>query len=455
MIDIVIIVRRVNLIIDVVTTIVIVTIVRVALTVLLRLDIINSNRSEFIRLLSDTDLLLAMVPSLDVTSKSHKISILTFDISKLDSFSSEAHHTEHKRFQNPYSEHDDRTEDRDEEDERRSEEEPSPRHYHHHRRSRSPPRDDYIPYHPYPYYHHHREPEPVYSNQRGGYQRPNMYNEHYNYHPPSEYMMGPGGPSMPIKTQINQMLHQHPHNYNQMTTSNITFNSQGVEIETQPRMLSYKEFTASQLDPGDPANKYDTARQSKYNQYKEAFRAEQIRTFFESHKHEDWFRSRYHPVESGKRKAELNKVYKRRLSVFKRLADRYLNDGEVELCAGDDQKLRLGLHRFMDACLVALEGGGDQELDELDSIYLPSHKRKRQKLDGRKSKKAREDSSSEDEDGRVEEPEEGEEESDMPVSSSIGGIPVSITPTIPKKTQSIFFKHLPCHVTKSDLEKVR
>jgi hypothetical protein len=212
-----------------------------------------------------------------------------------------------------------------------------------------------------------------------------------------------------------------------------------TQFQTQPRMLSFREFNATMLDPMDRSNKIDQVRQARYNQYKEAFRAEQTRIFFEAHKDEDWFRLRYHPSEAAGRKTEQRRVIQKRLRIFRELQPRYTN---MALSASDEVQLK-SLYKFLDACLIKLEDGDDRDLSILEQIY--NEKGESGEKNRAQDRKSMKKSSSKDSDGESSD-EEGklnDEQSDK-----------SEKLTIPKKTQSIFFKHLPVNVTRQDMENV-
>uniref|UniRef100_A0A4W4H3R7 Arsenite-resistance protein 2 n=1 Tax=Electrophorus electricus TaxID=8005 RepID=A0A4W4H3R7_ELEEL len=78
-----------------------------------------------------------------------------------------------------------------------------------------------------------------------------------------------------------------------------------------PVMKSFKEFLLSLDDSVD-----ETESVKRYNEYKIDFRRQQMQDFFLAHKDEEWFRSKYHPDEAGKRKADAHAALQNRLSVF-------------------------------------------------------------------------------------------------------------------------------------------
>ena len=61
-------------------------------------------------------------------------------------------------------------------------------------------------------------------------------------------------------------------------------NSSETDFPTQPPMLSFKHFLATQDD-----NITDAESIQKYNKYKLDFKKEQIKEFFAQHKDEEWY----------------------------------------------------------------------------------------------------------------------------------------------------------------------
>uniref|UniRef100_A0A8C8EJ80 Serrate RNA effector molecule homolog n=1 Tax=Oncorhynchus tshawytscha TaxID=74940 RepID=A0A8C8EJ80_ONCTS len=78
-----------------------------------------------------------------------------------------------------------------------------------------------------------------------------------------------------------------------------------------PVMKSFKEFLLSLDDSVD-----ETEAVKRYNEYKIDFRRQQMQDFFLAHKDEEWFRSKYHPDEAGRRKAESHNALQNRLNVY-------------------------------------------------------------------------------------------------------------------------------------------
>ncbi|RWS06313.1 serrate RNA effector molecule-like isoform X1 [Dinothrombium tinctorium] len=128
---------------------------------------------------------------------------------------------------------------------------------------------------------------------------------------------------------------------------------------TQPAMMTFKQFIAGLDDSVD-----DQESSKKYNEYKMDFKRQQIDAFFRAHKDEEWFRSRYHPEECGKRKAEFANSLKNRLRVFLDLFE----SGLIDSVSIDVEKSEQ-ITRLLDAAVIKLEGGTDFDLKALDENF--------------------------------------------------------------------------------------
>uniref|UniRef100_A0A8C5F9T0 Serrate RNA effector molecule homolog n=1 Tax=Gadus morhua TaxID=8049 RepID=A0A8C5F9T0_GADMO len=78
-----------------------------------------------------------------------------------------------------------------------------------------------------------------------------------------------------------------------------------------PIMKSFKEFLVSLDDSVD-----ETDAVKHYNEYKIDYRRQQMQDFFLTHKDEEWFRSKYHPVEMERLAVESRGSLQNRLNVF-------------------------------------------------------------------------------------------------------------------------------------------
>ncbi|XP_039888732.1 serrate RNA effector molecule homolog isoform X2 [Simochromis diagramma] len=126
-----------------------------------------------------------------------------------------------------------------------------------------------------------------------------------------------------------------------------------------PIMKSFKEFLLSLDDSVD-----ETEAVKRYNEYKIDFRRQQMQDFFLAHKDEEWFRSKYHPDEARRLKAEAQRALHNRLNVFIFLMENGWFDN-VSL----DIEQTPAIIKVLDAAVIKMEGGTDHDLRILD---LPS-----------------------------------------------------------------------------------
>jgi hypothetical protein len=318
----------------------------------------------------------------------------------------------------------------------------------------------------------------------------------------------------------NQYMHQQmlsmQQQHQSFSNERNFFNNNEFDGQTQPQMLSFKQFMSGlQAESNNMQISQETGIK-RYNDYKNSFRREQINLFFAVHKNEDWFKCRYHPDDSAKRKDEQRDAIKRRLSIFTSLIENYSQHFDLSLDMSDD-KDRQNLYKFLDACIIKLEGGTDSDLDILEKIYIPSgliskneNEKKNEENDENKKNKVSDDESGmgsndnsdeeEDDDDdkdnknqdskfdrkkkgkkkkivkikevssiekndKTEETsskseEERESLAEVATVTEVKKEEISVlksnkeTIVIPQKTQSIFFKHLPVNVTRQDLEEV-
>ncbi|XP_074467457.1 serrate RNA effector molecule homolog isoform X1 [Sebastes fasciatus] len=126
-----------------------------------------------------------------------------------------------------------------------------------------------------------------------------------------------------------------------------------------PIMKSFKEFLLSLDDSVD-----ETEAVKRYNEYKIDFRRQQMQDFFLAHKDEEWFRSKYHPDEANRLKAEAQTALHNRLNVFMFLKE----NGWFDTVSLDIEQTTV-IIKVLDAAVIKMEGGTDHDLRILD---LPS-----------------------------------------------------------------------------------
>ncbi|UYV66305.1 SRRT [Cordylochernes scorpioides] len=178
---------------------------------------------------------------------------------------------------------------------------------------------------------------------------------------------------------------------------------------TQPPMMTFKQFLNSQDDTID-----DQEAVKKYGEYKLEFKKQQISEFFLSHKEEEWFKSKYHPEEYGKRKAEQKSSQKKRLEVFMEL----MNKGWLDNFSLDGEKSDKIL-RFLDA---GSRAGSDDEGPKPEAPEKGDKKEEGEKKE-----------------------ENGEEDEEEPKEPK---------PRPLHKTQSIFLRNLAPNITKKEVELI-
>ncbi|CAH1999893.1 unnamed protein product [Acanthoscelides obtectus] len=149
----------------------------------------------------------------------------------------------------------------------------------------------------------------------------------------------------------------------------------------QPPMMSFKAFLATQDD-----NISDSEAIEKYNDYKLEFQRQQLNEFFVAHKDDEWFRLKYHPEESVKRKEEQMSHLKRRVEVFMDL----LKNGKIDAVTVDCSKTN-ELLKLLDTVVIKLEGGTDEDLAQLEQEYEEMEQKYReQKAKEAEAERARE-----------------------------------------------------------------
>uniref|UniRef100_A0A3B5Q8F9 Serrate RNA effector molecule homolog (Arabidopsis) n=1 Tax=Xiphophorus maculatus TaxID=8083 RepID=A0A3B5Q8F9_XIPMA len=123
-----------------------------------------------------------------------------------------------------------------------------------------------------------------------------------------------------------------------------------------PIMKNFKEFLLSLDDSVD-----ETEAVKRYNEYKIDFRRQQMQDFFLAHKDEEWFRSKYHPDEASRLKAEAQRALCNRLNVFMFL----MENGWFENVSLDIEQTP-AIIKVLDAAVIKMEGGTDHDLRILD-----------------------------------------------------------------------------------------
>merc|ERR1712037_805592 len=146
----------------------------------------------------------------------------------------------------------------------------------------------------------------------------------------------------------------------------------------QPAMMSFKAFLQTQDDQIS-----DEEAIRKYAEYKLEFKRQQLNQFFVTHKEEEWFRQKYHPEDSVKRKAELLEMLEKRIEVFKLFQEQGKYNGLA--LDGENQD---SLVKLLDSVVIMLEGGTEHDLGILDMPDQEEAKRRRDAREEREKKPA-------------------------------------------------------------------
>ena len=141
----------------------------------------------------------------------------------------------------------------------------------------------------------------------------------------------------------------------------------------QPAMMSFKAFLQTQ---DDQISDEDAIK--KYAEYKLEFKRQQLNEFFVTHKDEEWFKQKYHPDDSVKRKDELREMLKRRVEVFQE----FVEQGKFTELTLDGDK-QDDLIKVLDSVVIKLEGGSDFDITVLD---LPDQEEEQKKEEAKKKR---------------------------------------------------------------------
>ncbi|KAL2094919.1 hypothetical protein ACEWY4_009638 [Coilia grayii] len=134
-----------------------------------------------------------------------------------------------------------------------------------------------------------------------------------------------------------------------------------------PVMKNFREFLLS-LD--ESVDEMEAVK--RYNEYKIDFRRQQMQDFFLAHKDEEWFRSKYHPDEAGRRKAEAHGALENRLGVYM-----YLMDNSWYENVSLDIERAQAIIKILDAAVIKMEGGTENDLRILE---MPCEEEERERL---------------------------------------------------------------------------
>ncbi|KAI1716452.1 arsenite-resistance protein 2 domain-containing protein [Ditylenchus destructor] len=119
---------------------------------------------------------------------------------------------------------------------------------------------------------------------------------------------------------------------NRFDSASDSFDPQFIRKEetTIPVMLTFKKFLATQDD-----SLTDEEAIEKYKEYKLEFKRQEYEKYFQQHRDEEWFRLKYHPVDSGTIKEEQKAFVQKRLDIF----TSFLENVVIKLEDGPDEAL--------------------------------------------------------------------------------------------------------------------
>ncbi|XP_065195747.1 serrate RNA effector molecule homolog isoform X1 [Sycon ciliatum] len=145
----------------------------------------------------------------------------------------------------------------------------------------------------------------------------------------------------------------------------------GEEDEPQfhQPMLTFKQWLADQSDDVGEEEVVE-----RYNTYKLDFKRTTINKFFDAHKDEEWFREKYHPVIKKDRDTTVRQQLRTRVNAFVDLMD----SGRLDKIGLDAENMD-GIVRLLDAAMIKMEGGTDNDLRILDRPPTPPRERKKSK----------------------------------------------------------------------------
>lgn len=120
--------------------------------------------------------------------------------------------------------------------------------------------------------------------------------------------------------------------------------------------MSFKEFVMQQDDDID---EIESVR--RYQEYKVEYKRTQINDFFVLHKNEEWFKDKYHPIDSVDRKRFVRNAIRKRLRVFLDLWEEgYMDDFSLDFSYNEV------VLKLLDRVVVKLEGGSDEDVKAID-----------------------------------------------------------------------------------------
>uniref|UniRef100_A0AC35TS13 Serrate RNA effector molecule homolog n=1 Tax=Rhabditophanes sp. KR3021 TaxID=114890 RepID=A0AC35TS13_9BILA len=120
-------------------------------------------------------------------------------------------------------------------------------------------------------------------------------------------------------------------------------------------MMTYKVFVNT---IGDEASEEEL--QQKYTEYKDKFRAENLLRFFNEHKNEEWYRLKYHPLESLENKQKKKEFVNQRFEVYQK----YIVEKDLLKDITLDHTNADYIDKIFEAMVGHLEGVSEEDIEK-------------------------------------------------------------------------------------------
>uniref|UniRef100_A0A6G1SFV1 Serrate RNA effector molecule homolog n=1 Tax=Aceria tosichella TaxID=561515 RepID=A0A6G1SFV1_9ACAR len=135
------------------------------------------------------------------------------------------------------------------------------------------------------------------------------------------------------------------------------------------RLMSFKEFILAQ---SNDINEQEAL--ARYSEYKTGFTRKRIDDFFKEHQEEEWFRTKYRPIELKKIEEATKESKARRKELYSKLIEKQSTDNFFL-----DYQHNETLAQFLENFSLLLEGASMEELDDhearrkygVSSIFIP------------------------------------------------------------------------------------
>eukprot|EP00795_Rhopilema_esculentum_P008248 gene8248-14194_t len=124
-----------------------------------------------------------------------------------------------------------------------------------------------------------------------------------------------------------------------------------------PKMMTFKSFLIAQEENID---EMEAVR--RFQEYKTEFKRTQLSDFFVTHKDEEWFKNKYHPIDSKNQAKEKRNAVKKRLQIFLDMLESG-QMGDITLDGGHSDAIM----KLLDSVAIRLEEGASDDLEDKKS----------------------------------------------------------------------------------------